>query len=147
MLYWALEKDNLKIFIHLYKSHGRIIPAALQVNTTRLTTPIASHLPIALIFKQIEEYLCFALAGGTAFTAEKLIKSAETLVLATGKYQLAYRKRISLLEIQKTFNELCLRFNNKYMIQNKMKSSTAMKNGFAWNAEEENNLNNAVANW
>ena len=42
------------IFIHLHQSHGRISPAALQVNTTRLTTPIASHLPIALIFRKIE---------------------------------------------------------------------------------------------
>ena len=29
------------IFLHLYQSYRRIIPAALQVNTTRLTTPIA----------------------------------------------------------------------------------------------------------
>ena len=57
------------IFLHLYQSYGRIIPAALQVNTTRLTTPIASHLPIALIFRQIEECQRFAIAGGTAFTA------------------------------------------------------------------------------
>ena len=41
------------IFLHLYQSYGRIIPAALQVNTTSPTTPIASHLPIALIFRQI----------------------------------------------------------------------------------------------
>ena len=38
------------IFPHVYQSYGRVIPAALQLNTTRLTTPIASHLSIALIF-------------------------------------------------------------------------------------------------
>ena len=43
------------VFLHLYQSYSRIIPAALQVNTTCLKTPIASHLPIALIFIQIEE--------------------------------------------------------------------------------------------
>ena len=42
------------IFLHLYQSYGRINPAELQVNTTRLTTPISSHLSIALIFRQIE---------------------------------------------------------------------------------------------
>ena len=39
------------IFLHLYQTYGGIIPTALQVNTTRLTTHIASHLPIALIFR------------------------------------------------------------------------------------------------
>ena len=39
---------------------------------------------------------CFAVAGGRALTAEHLIKSSDTLVLATGKYQLAYREFISL---------------------------------------------------
>ena len=43
------------IFLHLYKSYGLITPEALQVNTTRLTTLIASHLPIALLLRQIEE--------------------------------------------------------------------------------------------
>ena len=135
------------IFLHLYQSYGRIIPAALQVNTTRLTTPIASHLPIALIFRQIEECQRFTIAGGTAFTAEQLIKAAETLILATGKYQLAYREWISLPEIQKTFNEFRLRFNNEYMIQNKMQSSTAQQHGFAENVVEEKNLNDAFANF
>ena len=89
-----------------------------MVNTACLTTPIVSHLPIALIFRQIEEYQRFAIAGRTAFTTEKLIKPEETLILATGKYQLAYREWISLPAIQNTFNEFRLRFNNEYMIQN-----------------------------
>ena len=42
------------IFLHLYQSYGRISPEELQVNKTRLTTPITSYLPIALIFRQIE---------------------------------------------------------------------------------------------
>ena len=67
------------IFLHLYKSYGRIIPAALQVNTTRLTTPIASHVPIALIFRQIEECQSFAIAGGISFTAEQLKKGSRDI--------------------------------------------------------------------
>ena len=61
------------IFLHQYQSYGHIIPAALQENTTRLTTLIASHLPIALIFRHIEECQHFVIAGGTSFTAEQLI--------------------------------------------------------------------------
>ena len=77
------------IFLHFYQSYGLISPEALQVNTTRLTTPIASQLPIALVFRQIEECKRFAISSGTAFTAEQLIKASETLIIATGKYQLA----------------------------------------------------------
>ena len=77
------------IFLHLYQSYGRIIPASFQVHITCLTTPIGSHLPIALIFRKIEECQRFAIQGGTAFTAEQLIKASETLIIATGKYQLA----------------------------------------------------------
>ena len=72
------------IFLHSYQSYGRIGLAALQVNITCLITPIASHLPISLMFRKIEECQRFAIAGGTAFTDEELIKSAETLILATG---------------------------------------------------------------
>ena len=68
-------------------------------------------------------------------------------MLATGKYQLAYREWISLQAFQKTFNEFRLRFNNKYMIQNETMESTTQQHGYAGNAEEETNLNEAVANF
>ena len=45
----------------------------------------------------------------------------------------------------KDLNEFRLRFNNEYMIQNEIQSSTAQQHGFAGNVEEEKNLNNAVA--
>ena len=106
------------IFLHLYQSYGRIIPAVLQVNATRLTSPITSHLPIVLIFIKIEECQRFAIAFGTVFTSEQLIKAEETLIIATGKYHLTYREWISLPAIQNTFNEFRLRFNNEDMIQN-----------------------------
>ena len=119
----------------------------LQVNATRLTAPIASHLTIALIFRQIEECQRFAIASGTLFTAKQLIKAAETLILASGKYKLAYREWISLPAIQKTFNEFYLRFNNEYMIKNDMQSRTAQQHGFAGNVVYEKNFNDAEANF
>ena len=38
--------------------------------------------------------------------------------------------------IQKAFNEFCLRFNNDYMIQNEMQSSTDQQYGSAGNVVE-----------
>ena len=54
---------------------------------------------------------------------------------------------ISLPAIQKNFNEFCLPFNNEYMIQNDMQSSTSQQHGFAGNVEEEKNLNDAFSNF
>ena len=68
-------------------------------------------------------------------------------MLATGKYQLAYREWISLQEVQKTFNEFRFWSNNEYMIQNEMMASTTQQHGYAGNAEEDKNLNEAVANF
>ena len=55
-----------------------------------------------MIFKQIEECQRFATAGGAAFTPDQIVKAAETLVLHTGKYQLAYREWIALPPANRT---------------------------------------------
>ena len=80
------------IFLHLYQSYGRISPSSLKANTDKLNTPIPPHLPIALIFRQIEDSKRFATAGGAPFNPAQLVKAAETLVLPTGRYQQAYRE-------------------------------------------------------
>ena len=135
------------IFLHLYQTYGRISPASLQANTTKLTTPIAAHLPIALIFRQIEDCQRFALAGQTPLTNEQIIRAAESLILATGKYQLAYREWIGLPAPQKTFNNFRIRFSNEYLIQNEMQASTAQSQGFVGQVAEEPDLSEAVANF
>ena len=136
------------IILHLYQSYGRISPSSLKANTDTLTRPIASNLPIALIFCQIEDCQRFATAGGAAFTQEQLIKAAETLILNTGKYQLAYREWINLNPVQKTFNIFRTRFATEYQIQNEMQNATAQQQGFAANVEvEDPDLTSAVANF
>lgn len=133
------------IFLHLYQSYGWIILVLLQLNMTKLTTPVAPHLPIALFFWQIKDYQWFALTGGTSFIAEQLLKAAETLVLSTGKYQIVYRECIGLPIVQNTSNNFRIRFYNKYMIQNKtMQSTMAQQQVFAGNVTEERQLNDAV---
>ena len=135
------------IFLHLYQSYGRISPSSLKSNTDKLTNPIAAHLPIALVFRQIEDCQRFATAGGAAFTQEQLIKAAETLILNTGKYQLAYREWINLPPPQKTFNTFRTRFAMEYQILNEMQNSTAQQQGFVGNVEEDPDLTSAVANF
>ena len=94
------------IFLHLYQLYSRISLSSLKANTNKLNTPLPPHLPTALIFRQIEDCQLFATAGGTPFTLAQLVKAAETLVLATGRYPQAYREGLNKPTADKTFNKL-----------------------------------------
>ena len=59
---------------------------------------------MAIIFKQIEDCNRFATAGGAPFTLAQILKAAETLILATGRYNISYREWLALPEAQKTYN-------------------------------------------
>ena len=135
------------VFLFLYQTYGRISPATLKQNTEKLTSPISPHLPINLIFRQIEDCQRLATAAGAPFTAEQIIKAAENVVLATGKYQWAYREWISLPAAQKTFNNFRKRFTQEYQVQNEITGVTADAQGFAGEVTETPELNEAMANF
>ena len=73
------------IFVYLYQTYGRITPNQIRTNTAKLTQPVEPHLPISIIFKQIEDCSKFATAANTPFTLAQILKAAETLILSTGK--------------------------------------------------------------
>ena len=76
------------------------------------------------------------MAGGAAFTNPQLIKAAETLVLSSGKCQLAYRDWINLPALQKTFNNFPTPFLQEYQIKNEMQATTAQQQGFAGHVDK-----------
>ena len=99
----------IEIFAYLYQTYGRISTKAIQNNTIKLTQPVAPHLPVAIIFKQIEDCQRFATAAGAPFTPAQILKAAETLILSTGRYAISYREWISLLDQERT----CLNLKTK----------------------------------
>ena len=80
------------IFTYLFQSYGRISTNAIRENTQKLTQLVAPHLPVAIIFKQIEDCQRFATAAGAPFTPAQILKAAETLILSTGRYSISYRE-------------------------------------------------------
>ena len=134
------------IFTHLYQVYGRISPEQLKRNTAKLSTPVPAHLPIAIIFKQIEDCQRYATAGGAPFTTAQLVKAAESLVLAQGKYHLAYREWISLPPHEKTTVNFKNRFEHEYQVQNEMNSTTAGAEGYSAHTEEDD-LTQAIENF
>ena len=83
------------IFTYLYLAYWKVSPEQIKKNTAKLLKPVPAHLPIALIFKQIEDCQHYTTAGDAPFTPAQLVKAAESLVLVQGKYNLAYREWIS----------------------------------------------------
>ena len=77
------------IFLHLYQAYGRISSAALKNNTEKLTNPIAPDLPIALIFRQIEDCQRFATAGRAAFTQEPAYQSCRNTCASNRKVSIS----------------------------------------------------------
>lgn len=127
------------IFAHLYATYGRITANQLWDNTAKLTQPVAPHLPIAIIFKQIEDCNKFATAANAPLTPAQILKAAETLILQTGKYNIPYREWINLPEAQKTYANFKTRFSREYQIQNELNSITSSQAGY--NAETGEEIN------
>ena len=110
---------------------------AMQNNTTKLTQPVAPHLPVAIIFKQIEDCQRFATAAGAPFTPAQILKAAETLMLSIGRYAIFYREWISLPDNQRTYVNLKNKVSKECQLQNEMNEITAGDIGHNANNAEE----------
>ena len=75
----------------------------MRNNTQKLTTQVFFHLPLRLIFKQIEDCQQFETSGNTMFTQEQTIQAAKIRILAIGCYPVAYCEWVSLQEIDKIY--------------------------------------------
>lgn len=117
--------------------------AQLKTNTAKLTEPVPPHLPVAIIFKQVEDCQQFAMAGGILFTPAQIIKAAEVLILSTGKYHIAYIEWNDLLKATKKYNNFKQRFIHEYQLQNKIKATTSTQAGYH-KANFVNNTSNST---
>lgn len=50
------NRNAIDIFAYSYRMWGSISPKASQANTIKLTQPVAPHLLVVILFKQIEDY-------------------------------------------------------------------------------------------
>lgn len=123
------------VFTYLFQTYGRISTNAIRANTQKLTQPVAPHLPVAIIFRQIEDCQRFATAAGAPFTPAQILKAAEMFILSTGRYIISYREWIGLPDAAKTYNNFKIRFAREYQLQNEMKEVTTGDAGYANNME------------
>jgi hypothetical protein len=75
--------STLELLTHLYTAYGRLTPADLQGNDTRLRQPYDPNQPIEALFDQIEEAVSLAAAAQAPYTATQIVSIAYTLVFTT----------------------------------------------------------------
>jgi hypothetical protein len=141
-------RSIIDVFQYLFRTYGQIGPDEILANQQKLTRPVNPQLPMAILFKQIEDCQKFAAAGQVAITPQQVLKAAKTLILQTGRYVSAYREWIALDPVHKTYHNFKLRMNQEYQLQNTM-TTTARKAGFhhanaAINPHDEESLASAA---
>jgi hypothetical protein len=75
---------TLEMLTHLYTSYGRLTPADLQGNDTRLHNPYDPNQPIKSLSNQIEDAVALAAAAQAPYSPAKIVAIAYTLVFTTG---------------------------------------------------------------
>ena len=74
------------------------------------------HLLITLIFKQIKDYQQFVTAAQAPYTLVQIVKAAENLVSATGKYSTTYCTWMAQPAPGKTYTNFKKKIIKEYQI-------------------------------
>ena len=83
---------TLTMLKHLYKNYGRLSPADLQDNDTRMRTKYDPNQPIEILFDQVEDSISLAAAGQAPYTPAQIVSIAYNLVFNTGLFPEACRE-------------------------------------------------------
>jgi hypothetical protein len=84
--------STLQILTHLYRTYGKITPADLVDNLTKLNAPYNPALPIVELFQQIEDCQDLAAAANNPFSDTQVVTYAYNNVYQTGMFAEACRE-------------------------------------------------------
>jgi len=77
---------TLQLLIHLYDTYAKITDYDLEENKEAMAANYNVNLPIKIFFKHIEEYVQYAAAGNTPFTAAQVISTTFRTIQKTGMF-------------------------------------------------------------
>ena len=80
-----------RILTPLYANYGRLIPADLQANDTRMRTQYNSNKPIETIFVQVKDAVTLAAAVQAPYSNSHIVAISYTLIFNTGLFTDACR--------------------------------------------------------
>jgi hypothetical protein len=86
---------------HLFLSYGSITAVGIEQNFENMRKAWDPQQPVETLFKQIQDCVDFAEAGGVAIGAAQKLSSAYSKIFKSGKFNSACRRRDEKIEADK----------------------------------------------
>jgi hypothetical protein len=116
---------------HLFLSHVSIIAVDIEQNFENMRKAWDPKQPVETLFKQIQDCVDFAEAGGFAIGAAQKLSSAYSKIFKSGKFNGACRRWDGKLEGDKTWNNFKIHFAAAYRQHRQMQEETIGAQAFA----------------
>jgi hypothetical protein len=112
-MYIEILNDDIVVFAsttsrdmldHLFLSYGSITAVDIEQNFENMRKAWDPQQPVETLFKQIQDCVDLAEAGGVAIGAAQKLSSAYSIIFKSGKFKSACRKWDENIEADKTWN-------------------------------------------
>jgi hypothetical protein len=116
---------------HLFPSYGSITAVDIEHSFENMRKAWDPQQPVETLFKQIQDCVDFAEAGGVAIGAAQKLFSAYSKIFKSGKLNSACRRCDKKLEADKTWNNFKISFAAAYRQHRQIQGETIGAQSFA----------------
>jgi hypothetical protein len=116
---------------HLFLSYDSITSVDIEQNFENMRKSWDPQQPVETLFKQIQDCVDFAEAGGVAIEAAQTPSSAYSKIFKSGKFNSACRRWDEKIEADKTWNNFKIHFAAAYRQHRQIQGETVRAQGFA----------------
>jgi hypothetical protein len=109
---------------HLFLSYGSIAAVYIEHNFENMRKSWDPQKPVETLFKNIQDCVDFAEAGGVSIGAEQKLSSACSKIFKSGKFNSVCRRWDEKLEADKTWNNFKIHFASNYHQHRQMQGET-----------------------
>jgi hypothetical protein len=132
---YTVRDDPKQIIMELRDRYGRTTPNEKAENDRKFNAPWASNEPIESYFDRLEDCYIFSIMAKVPYTFEQLIDKALIAIQRTGLYNTALLEWAGFEEVNKTWSQLKLHFQEAYEILLASGQGTAAAHGYVNNTE------------
>jgi hypothetical protein len=116
---------------HIFISYGSITAVDIEQNFENMRKSWDPQQPVYTLFKQIQDCVDFAEAGGVTIGAAQKLSSAYSKIFKSGKFNSACHRRDEKLEGEKTWNNFKIHFAAAYSQHRQMQGETIGAQAFS----------------
>jgi hypothetical protein len=131
MTLWVLLTPRPETCLITFFSYGSITSVDIEQNFENMRKAWDPQQPVEKLFKQIQDCVDFAEAGGVAIGAAQKLSSAYSKIFKSGKFNSACPRWDEKIEADKTWNNFKIHFAAAYRQHRKMQGETVGTQGFA----------------